>query len=205
MPPQFLYFDMGNVLLRFSHERMAAQMAAVAGVAPQLAWKVLFEEGLQDEFERGDVTSEEFYSRFCERAGSRPDRDALDQAANDIFELNVPMVALVGHLQHAGYRTGVLSNASEAHWRHCTNRFALLTWLFPVHAPSFRLRATKPQPEIFAAAAGLAGVEPGGIFFTDDRPEHVAGAQAAGWEAVVFQSAAQINQELRRRGVVCNY
>ena len=45
MRPQFIYFDMGNVLLHFSHERMAEQMARVAGIEPALAWRILFEDG----------------------------------------------------------------------------------------------------------------------------------------------------------------
>jgi hypothetical protein len=32
MPPRFIYFDMGNVLLHFSHERQAEQVAQVAGL-----------------------------------------------------------------------------------------------------------------------------------------------------------------------------
>ena len=205
MPPQFLYFDMGNVLLSFSHEREAEQMAAVAGVSPDTVRRILFEDGLHWAYERGDLSREQFYSRFCELAGARPDLHALNQAANDIFALNVRIVALLGQLAHAGYALGILSNTSPTHWQHCTRRFSMLTWLFPVHALSFQLRAIKPEPQIFTAAAELAGCEPAGIFFTDDRPEHVAAARAAGWDAVVYESVAQVNEELRQRGVKINY
>ena len=36
MPPKFIYFDLGNVLLRFDHELACRQMAAVAGTTPEL-------------------------------------------------------------------------------------------------------------------------------------------------------------------------
>ena len=205
MPPEFLYFDLGNVLLRFSHEREAEQIAAVAGVSPRLVWKILFEDGLHWDYERGDLTSDQFYAALCERIGARPDLAALDRAANDIFELNVPIVGLLGQLSRAGYRLGILSNTSPTHWRHCTSRFGMLQALFPVQALSFRLRAIKPQPEAFTKAAELAGTPPEGIFFTDDRPEHVAAARAAGWDAVVFESVPQVNESLRQRGVIINY
>jgi putative hydrolase of the HAD superfamily len=205
MPPQFLYFDMGNVLLHFSHARQAEQMAAVAGVPATLAAKVLFEDGLHWDYERGALSCEQFYAQFLERTGGRAELAALDRAANDIFQLNVPMVSLLGQLAHAGYRLGVLSNTSATHWQYCTSRYAMLTWLFSVHALSFRLRALKPQPDVFAQASRLAGVAPASIFFTDDRPEHVAGARAAGWDAVLYESVAQVNEALRQRGVVTNY
>ena len=81
----------------------------------------------------------------------------------------------------------------------------MLTWLFRVHALSFQLQSLKPEPQIFAGAAKLTGVEPAGIFFIDDRPEHVAAAREAGWDAVIYESVAQVNEELRQRGIKINY
>jgi HAD superfamily hydrolase (TIGR01509 family) len=63
----------------------------------------------------------------------------------------------------------------------------------------------KPQPGIYAAAASLAGVQPADIFYTDDRPENVAGACAAGFDAVPFENPRQLADELRRRHVQWNY
>jgi glucose-1-phosphatase len=205
MTPQFIYFDMGNVLLHFSHERQAQQMASVSGIAADKAWKILFEDGLHWEPERGDIAPEQFYARFCELSGTSPDLAALDLAANDIFTLNVPIVPLCGHLLSAGYRLGVLSNTTEPHWRHCTARFSLLTTLFSVHALSFRLKAMKPEAAAYDRAAELAGVSPKGIFYCDDREENVVAACAAGFDAVVYHSVTQLNEELRRRGVRINY
>jgi HAD superfamily hydrolase (TIGR01509 family) len=63
----------------------------------------------------------------------------------------------------------------------------------------------KPAPEIYAAAAAMAAVAPEEIFYTDDRPDNVAGAIAAGYDAVLFQDVRQLARELRRRGVQWNY
>jgi putative hydrolase of the HAD superfamily len=208
MKPEFLYFDMGNVLLRFSHERMAEQMSRVVGTDPSTAWRVLFDgaSGLHWPYERGEFSREHFYARFCEAASVRlPDVDALDAAANDIFELNAPIIGLVGRLSAAGYRLGVCSNTTQSHWTHCTSRFGALTTVFPVHALSFRLRAMKPDPRFYIAATKLAGIVPEQILFTDDRADNVAAAQAAGWDAVQFESVSQLNQAFRSRGFVLNY
>jgi FMN phosphatase YigB (HAD superfamily) len=205
MQPQFLYFDMGNVLLRFSHERMADQMARVCGVEPRIAWRILFEDGLHWSYERGEITREQFYGRFCETVSARPDLAALDAAGNDIFELNAPIIGLVGRLVAAGHRLGVFSNTTASHWSHCTLRFSALTTMFSVHALSYRLGAMKPDPRSYAAAATLAGASPAGIFFTDDRADNVAAATAAGWDAVPYTSVSQLNQVLRSRGIVINY
>ena len=207
MRPQFIYFDMGNVLLHFSHEKMAEQMARVADIDSKRAWQILFEghDALEWAYERGELTRDEFYRRFCQAAGASPDIGPLDAAGNDIFELNAPIIGPVGRLAAAGYRLGVCSNTTLSHWTYCTGRFRALTKAFAVYALSFELRAMKPDPKFYTAAAKLTGVGPEAIFFTDDRPDNIAAAVAAGWDAVQYESVSQLNDALRSRGVVINY
>lgn len=204
MPPKFIYFDMGNVLLFFSHDRQAEQIGRLTGARPAAVKKLLYEDGLHWLAERGEVSGEQFLERVCEQTGSRPDAAALELASNDIFWLNAAIVPLVAQLRSAGLRLGVLSNTSAAHWQFCRARFRLLE-LFHLSALSFEIGAMKPAPQIYAAAAEMAGAAPAEIFFTDDRPENVAAARAAGWDAVVFESAAQFGDSLRERGVTINY
>jgi HAD superfamily hydrolase (TIGR01509 family) len=112
---------------------------------------------------------------------------------------------LCGRLNAAGYRLGVLSNTNDAHWRWVTKRFSYLTTMFDVAAMSFEIGVMKPDPRIYAEAARLAGVDPADVFYTDDRPENVAGAQAAGFDAVLFTTPAALSAELWQRGIVANY
>lgn len=206
MPPLFFYFDMGNVLLPFSHERMAKQLAAASGTTAPTAWKILFDVGLHWEYERGALTRQQFYERFCQAADvPLSDIEKLDAAGSDIFEVNALMVGLVGRLAGAGYRLGILSNTTESHWKHCLRRYGSLSSVFGVYALSYELRAIKPAPSVFEAAANLAGVPASQIFFTDDRPENVAAALAAGFDAVLYESVSQVNEALRQRGVRTNF
>jgi len=207
MRPQFIYFDMGNVLLHFSHEKMAEQMARVAGIEPQRAWQILFEghDALEWAYERGELTRDDFYKRFCQAAAASANIDQLDTAGNDIFELNAPIIGPVGRLAAAGYRLGVCSNTTLSHWNYCKGRFRALTKAFTVYALSFEVRAMKPDPKFYVAATKLTGVGPESIFFTDDRPDNIAAASAAGWDAVQYESVSQLNEVLRSRGVVINY
>lgn len=204
--PKFLYFDLGNVLLFFDHHRAARQMAAVAGISEQLAWRAVFESPLEDDYESGKVTSRGFYDHFCKATGSRPDYDALLHAASDIFELNSAIVPIVIHLHRARYRLGILSNTNQSHWRLiCDGRYTLVREFFPVVALSFEIGIMKPDPGIYSAAASLARTSPEEIFYTDDRQQNVAGARAAGFDTVLYQSAGQLADELRRRQLRWNY
>jgi putative hydrolase of the HAD superfamily len=205
--PEFIYFDMGNVLIYFSHQKMAEQMAQAGDIPPQLAWQILFDgkNALQWAYERGELNRELFYQRFCEAVRTTADIDALDMAGSDIFAINAPMCGLASQLAAAGYRLAVCSNTTPSHWRHCVDRYHVLSTAFVAHALSFQIGAMKPDPAFYLAATKLAAASPSRIFFVDDRPDNVAAAKTAGWDAVLYESASQTNQALRERGVVTNY
>ena len=203
--PRFIYFDLGMVLLEFSVERMVRQMGEASGVAPDKLKELLIGGGLMHRYESGKISTREFYELFCERTGARPDYDALCRAGSEIFSLNVPMLPIVAQLSQAGYRLGILSNTCECHWQYCSGHYRFLSECFQVYALSFQIGATKPDAAIFLAAADLAGCRPEEMFFVDDIPGHVEGAKAAGVDAVVYTSAAQVAAELRSRGVRFNY
>ena len=205
MPPKFLYFDLGKVLLDFSVDRMLEQLAAVAGIAPETVGDVLFDKELQKQYETGELTDRQFHDLFCQRTDTQPDFDALRRAGSDIFTLNLSMLPVVAQLRQVGHRMGILSNTCASHWEHCAERFAILTEAFTVHALSYRIRASKPDAAIFAAATELAGVGPEEIFFVDDLPQHVAGAKAAGFDAVQYTGTPALVAELGKRQIRINY
>jgi len=204
--PRFLYFDLGRVLVDFSHEQMFAQIAAVAGVEPDRVERALREGDLNVRYECGEISTEQFYDEFCRAISKRPPMADLVAAASAIFSLKPSMVPVIAGLGAAGWPLGILSNTCEAHWKYCIERFRLLTdGLFRVHALSYEIGAMKPDAAIFRTAAELVGVKPEEIFYTDDLPGHVEGARAAGFDAVVYTSTPELVAELQKRGVRFNY
>jgi HAD superfamily hydrolase (TIGR01509 family) len=94
----------------------------------------------------------------------------------------------------------------SCHWAFCNGgRYTILEKAFDVHALSYELRACKPDPTIYAGAAALAAVTPPEIFFVDDIAGHVAGARAAGFDAVQYTTTATLAADLRKRGLEFNY
>jgi putative hydrolase of the HAD superfamily len=202
-PVSFLYFDLGNVLLYFDHPKAARQMADLAGLSQKEVWEVVFDSDLEVRYERGDIDCRAFYDEFCRRTGSAPDFAALKGAAAEIFEPNHAVIELVEALHARGRQLGVLSNTCAAHWEYCLDgRYPFLNRCFETYALSYELKAMKPDPAIYSRAADLAGVPPGEIFFVDDRPENVAGACAAGYDAVLYHTPELLAAELTARRVL---
>ena len=135
----------------------------------------------------------------------RPEPDALAYAASDIFELNYSMSAVLGRLIAARQRLGMLSNTCDMHWQYIsTGRYWFVPNEFEAIVLSYRVQLMKPDPQIFLHAAELAGVRPEEVFYVDDMPQHVAGARAAGFDAVQYTTTPAFVAELAKaRRAVC--
>ena len=200
--PKIIYFDLGNVILNYSHELGCVQMAEVAGVSVDDVRRFAFDSDMARRSERGEITTREFYDFFCEQTGTRPDYEELIAAGSDIFEINAPMLAIIAQLKQRGCPTGILSNTSEMHWQWVSRgRFAILPAYFAAIALSFEIGQAKPEAAIYSAAAQIAGVEPEDVFFTDDRIENVEGARQAGIDAELFESVSELAAQLADREI----
>jgi FMN phosphatase YigB (HAD superfamily) len=203
---RFLYFDLGNVLLYFSHQRAAAQLAALAGVPAEDVFEGLFRSDVNYRCDAGQLSGTEFASHFRERYPCEVPDAIIHQAASDIFVVNARMKAVVAQLRAAGYRLGILSNTCDMHTEFFSSGcYSHIPTDFEVVVLSYKLRMMKPDASIYLKAAEMAGVAPSEVFYTDDIQANVDGARAAGFDAVLFTTAADYVEEARRRGIRFNY
>jgi putative hydrolase of the HAD superfamily len=203
---QFIYFDLGKVLLDFDHQKAARQLGALCGWEPARVYEFVFRTDLNRRCDGGMVDAAEFCRLFRAETGCTSEDAALVLASSDIFRINPSTNAILAHLKAAGYRLGMLSNTCDMHYQFFSDgRFAMIADAFDVVVLSYALKVQKPDAAIYAEATRLAGVEPQEIFFTDDMPANVEGAKQFGWDAVLFTGAADLARELRARGIRFNY
>lgn len=202
MRPEFVYLDLGNVIVSFDRERAFRQMADVCGGDVAAIRAAVQAGGLQERLERGAIDWRAFHDDLCRRTGTTADPAALAHAASDMFELKIDMLPVIAGLERTGLGLGILSNTCGPHWEHLLGRrFAVLPGNFRRIILSHEIGAAKPDPDIYRIAAERAGVPAERIFFCDDIPAHVEAARAAGWQAEVFTSAAALVDALDRRGL----
>ena len=112
--------------------------------------------------------------------------------------LDIAMVELVAAVrQHV--TVALLSNATDQLRAHLAHHE--LTEAFDLVLCSAELGVAKPDPGIFRHAATVLGRKPAECFFTDDRPENVDGARAAGLRAAVFTTRDGLVTDLRGLGL----
>lgn len=193
-------FDMGNVLLHFSHDRMCQQMGTLCGKTGDDFRRLLLDSGVQWEFERGLMSAEEFHRHFQELAGTAVDFQELITAASDIFELNRPMTEILESLKKQEYRLVLFSNTSVWHYEFIRRRFEILNF-FDQHVLSFEVNAIKPEPEMYRAGLRAIRCMPQECFYTDDIPKYVETGRKYGFDAEVFSDADRLVRQLAARGV----
>ena len=191
--PEFMYFDLGNVLLYFDHSLAMRSMAKIANVDPQRMHAVIMQSDLQIEYETGLITGEEFIDRIAQSLDRSLDTNEMLQAAADMFVPNAQILPVLHHVKSLGIPIGLLSNTCEAHWNWILHMKypQVVDWFVPVIL-SFEAKSMKPDSQIYRIAAERAGREPSKIFFTDDRHDNVEGARREGWMAEPFTSADRL-------------
>ncbi|MFM7242955.1 MAG: HAD family hydrolase [Planctomycetaceae bacterium] len=202
MPPAFVFFDLGNVLVLFDRPRSIRQMAAVSRADERAVAEVVHDAELLRALESGRIAWGGFHAEFIRRTDAVVTPAALAEAASDMFRLNVPILPVVASLCRLGVPLGILSNTCDPHWRHlAASGYAVLSRSFREVVLSHEASAVKPDRGIYELAAARAGVPAERIFFCDDLPAHVDAARAAGWDAEVFRSAHELADQLARRGL----
>ncbi len=200
MPLRTCLFDMGNVLVFFSHDRMCEQMGALCGQTGPAMRRLLFDTGAQLDYERGRYTDAAFHGWFQDQVRRTVDLDSLGVAASDIFTLNEPVVPILDGLKRAGIRLVLLSNTSAPHLRFVKSRFDVLD-RFDELVVSFEAGAVKPEPAIYEAALRAIDCDPSECFYTDDIPAYVEEGRRHGLDAEVFIGADELRRHLAVRGV----
>ncbi len=200
-------FDVGGVVVRWQplallrealpgHARdeasAAAMMAAVfQGLGPDADWAL---------FDRGHIEPAALAMRIAARTGY-PVSDMLTLIAAIPAHIT-PMpdsVALLERVRSAGHRLALLSNMPRPFADHLEARHTCFGW-FEARLFSGRVGLMKPERAMFDLARETLALDLDHALFIDDHPANIEAAQASGWQALRFESAAQCEAELRRRG-----
>ena len=200
----FIYFDLGNVILDFDHDIGFRRVERLVGVSPETVKKAIFDSGLEDRFETGLVDSDEFHAEFCQTTKCKIDKHDLLIAVSDIFTPKLEIFPLIAQLRVVNFPIGILSNTCQAHWEFLHSKFAIFRHCFSPLILSYEVNSMKPDRKIYERAIEMAGCRVNKCFYVDDKQENVDAAIEAGMDAVLFQSGSHLIQAIQRRGVEIN-
>ena len=195
-----MVFDMGRVMLQFDPIYISSHFVEPADT--QLFSQKLFYSACWDSLDRGTITIPQ--AREVIRR-TLPERllPNLDRALKEWYHHVLPvegMDPVIHSLKDAGYSIYLLTNANEQFRLY---QETVPAWeCFDGLLVSSDYKLLKPEPAIYEALAEKYSLSLPECLFIDDREENVAGAQAAGMEAVRFTTPGEFLQALSERGLL---
>ncbi len=197
-----IFFDVGNVLLYFSMQRMWEQMGKVLGVSSSIIEKEFVDTGLGEKYERGLIDTQLFYDHFCRVAKKNIPIEVLTEAASNMLTPNPSMLPLLQELKSKGHQLFVLSNTNETHYTYARRHFPEFFAPFDDYLLSFRLGAIKPEEIIYKVALKRANMPADQCFYTDDIPAYIEAAAKLHLPGAVFTGEGPLREELKTRGIL---
>jgi putative hydrolase of the HAD superfamily len=193
-------FDLGMVLAE--PVRLYESLAELLGVTPAQMADVYYIH--RRPYDMG-LPDRDYWTRTLAELGVERDLGALlpHLVEADVAGWSVLRPAagdILRDLNGQGVPVIVLSNAPNAYvaavqrleWRHLARQ-----WFF-----SAPLGLTKPDAAIYRHVERALDAEPGDLWFTDDRPENVAGARDRGWHAHQWRDDADTRAWLTDAGLL---
>jgi len=183
--------DLGNVLV-FVHEEWCFEKLRArcrAGAPIEQTFREHYERARVDR--GGDFDS--LHLLLVRDLGLTMSREELRLAWQDTFSLNPQMLEVVRELPRPRF---MLSNTNGPHVEWIGERWPDIFPLFDHCVFSHEVGMRKPELGIFRHVESLSGEPAGRHVFVDDSPQHVAGAEAAGWQAFQFRGVEDCRQRL---------
>lgn len=202
----WLVFDLGGVLVDVAPpDRTFADLAARSDTSAERLASLLRERftqqpfSLAERFQTGELDEQAFHAAL-NRELKTPLSFAELTAALEAMLLGErrDTTALLARLAMR-YRIACYSNTNATHWRHIARHFAFFDYLERAFA-SQEIGFAKPDRRGFDAVASALGAAPSACLLIDDREINVEGARAAGWQALLFDNAVQLENDLAARG-----
>jgi putative hydrolase of the HAD superfamily len=194
-----IIFDLGKVLIDFDFSRGYQALEGRCRHSTVEIRRRLASTDLVERFETGLVEPEGFVSQLRNLLSADIGYTEFCGAWSSIFGKPLIPEPLLADLS-ARYRLVLLSNTNAIHYRDLCRRYPLLDY-FEHRVLSFEVHAMKPATKIFQCAIDAAGCPPQQCFYTDDIASYTEAARNLGIDAVTFESATQLERELRLRNI----
>lgn len=202
LPVQALLFDLGGVMIDIDFERVFAHWASLPGADLERARPHFAADETYHRYERGEIDDAGFFAHVRRVLGTSADDAQLLDGWNRVFVgQNERALQLV---RQAADRcpSYAFTNTSASHQATWSRAYPDVVTAFRQVFSSAEIGLRKPDRAAFEHVVEQIGFAPGTILFFDDLSSNVAGARAAGLQAVQVSGPDDIAGALSRLGLV---
>lgn len=214
----WILFDVGNVLVPFQHERIAAALGAAivrrGGMTetPEALHRFFFDDRAPDAtsfnhlLDTGRIELEAVRAEFNRHFRAQVSAEEFRAAWRGIFDpANAEVAGWIAKVQKMGFRVGICSDTNAEHWEVLRVLCPQLEAPGVRHFLSFRSPGhfRKVDDGYFREVAAATGQPPDHHVLIDDREPNIASARRNGFHAILADahlSWAVVEVFLREQG-----
>jgi putative hydrolase of the HAD superfamily len=199
-PVRAVFFDIGNVLLRFSLQEVLRHVAWELRQHPLKLAKYLWNSDIGERIERGEVSGDQLYEIFCKELGYTGSFAQFRLLWCDHFTLDRSSYAILKKTAK-NVPTYLLSNTNALHIDFIRERYEFPS-LVKGSILSHELGLRKPDPKIYHAALKMSGTKAEETVFVDDLKANVKSAGKLGMVAIRFRDAADLRRRFEELNII---
>jgi FMN phosphatase YigB (HAD superfamily) len=192
--------DFGGVICTFDYRIFCERLALRIHRTADQVFAAAFGDRLQSDFETGKLSGRQYHRTMMTRLDADLPFDEFYPMYGDIFT-EIPATCDLLRRLRRRYPLYLLSDTNEIHFSYVLETVRTLA-LFNEFIVSYQVGVLKPNPRIYQEALRRSALPARACVFVDDRSANVDGAARLGIHAVLFQSPAQLENDLLRLGAV---
>lgn len=197
---QALLFDLGGVVLDIDFHRAFEHWQPVSRLSLEEI-KVNFRvDAAYQQHERGEIDAAQYFSHLCRTLQLQEGHARVAEGWNAIFLGEISETLAMIRSARSQLPCYAFTNSNTAHQAAWSAMFPAVVQAFDRIFVSSDMGCRKPERQAFEYIAREIRVDPQAILFFDDLAENVAGAQAAGLQAVHVRGPADVRAALERTG-----
>ena len=194
--PTTVVFDMDDVLCRYHFHKRLACLSEMTGVAPETINEVIWEQGFDEDGDRGLYSAEEYLRGFCERLGATLSKQQWLEARAISIEPDEQVLNMARQIKQRAI-LAMLSNNGPLLKESIDAVFPELVEIFGERTHfSYEFATAKPDPRVFVRLLERLQVKPQETLFIDDTETYIKGATKAGLCTHHFRSASELRPVL---------
>jgi putative hydrolase of the HAD superfamily len=180
-----IIFDYGNVISVLDNNLFLKKIAGCSEkTVSELHELIYVQSDLPGQYETGLITSNEFFTLTKKLCGLSISQTDFIGAFTGIFTPIQSTLALIERLK-PDYRLGLLSNTNEWDFKYEIEKIRVFD-LFDTVTVSYRVKAMKPEREIYYDALNKLGLKPEECIYIDDIKEYSDAASSIGIRGIHY-------------------
>ncbi len=192
-----IFFDLGNVLVSFSHQKMLKKLAKLSKLPEMQIEKLFFLTGIGKAYENGSLTTKQVFELFSKKSPEKLHYPQFVQAACEIFSPIDQTIDLLPKLKEKGLKLFLLSNTSKVHFQFIKENYSFLS-LLDGTILSFEEGVSKPNIAIYEKALQRVNLKSCECYFVDDQEDNIFAAKSVGLHCHHFTSPNSLIIELKK-------